>query len=113
MLKEELFGIVKGGNSTLPSLGIHLDVRIVDGFCEMLVKHYLVNNSDNPLECTFEILKSNKIFLREVSVEKDNKVYYGKVLEKEDAGNKYDDSIARYYNNIFSLNLQGKFGFSG
>eukprot|EP01112_Ceratiomyxa_fruticulosa_P009185 TRINITY_DN2395_c0_g1_i2.p1 TRINITY_DN2395_c0_g1~~TRINITY_DN2395_c0_g1_i2.p1 ORF type:complete len:918 (+),score=260.17 TRINITY_DN2395_c0_g1_i2:845-3598(+) len=79
---------------TVPLVGVETRVLLVDYTAEVTIKQRYENVESNPIEAVYNFPLQEKAVVTSFEAEIDGRVVVGKIQEKEQARNTYDDAIS-------------------
>jgi hypothetical protein len=88
-------GSAKGSKVVVPLIGASSSVKILDFTAQVELKQRYENQNDFPLEAVYEFPLPESAAVTAFTIEIDGKTIHSKILEKEQAREKYDNAIAR------------------
>jgi hypothetical protein len=83
----------------MPQKAVSFDVNVAQGFCDLTVTQVYENNQTNPLEIVFKMPVSDSFAISSIQArfllaDGTESVLQTKVVERETAKAKYEDSVA-------------------
>ena len=71
-----------------------INLSITDTIAELVLIYHYVNELDTPIECSFAYPLDKDYLVSKMHIQIDDKEIESKIMEKEEAKEKYDEAIA-------------------